>query len=273
MSDREEGQVARLEAEVRRLRSLLVQAAKLAELGQHTAGIVHEMNQPLLGVKAFAQMLKKELADHVSAHRKAAFIEEQAIVLEKLVGRLRKFSRVPSELGNASVPLAEAMATVKSILAHRIRRSGVDLEEVSAEGVQLPMDPVHAQQVLLNLVTNALDAVAGREKRWIRVTLLAADHGVSLEVADSGAGIPSDIVDRVLEPFFTTKGAEQGTGLGLPVVNEIIEAYGGRLEILTGPEALRHAGEGTGTVMRIHLPTATQRGEANVRRQEDTRRR
>ncbi len=246
-----------LEAEVKRLRELLLQAAKLAELGQHVAGIVHEMNQPLLGMKAFAQMLKKELRGDEAAYRKAAFLEEQAIVLEKLVGRLRKFTRLANEAPGGEVRAEEAFETVRAILAHRIRRLGAQVSFDAAEGAMLPMGAVHAQQVLLNLTANALDAIEGHTDPRVRVRVWEEEGEVRIEVADTGPGIRSEVIDRVLEPFFTTKPEEKGTGLGLAVVNEIVKAYGGRLQIGNGEAACPDAGV-AGAVVRISLPHASK---------------
>jgi two-component system, NtrC family, C4-dicarboxylate transport sensor histidine kinase DctB len=224
--------------ELARLRELLIQSGKLAELGTHVASLVHEMNQPLVAIKAFAQMLKGSVDDPAS-QRRATFIEEQAETLEKLVGRIRRYARhgqpVDAEVRSDLVPV---VVVVLDLVDHHLRRTGVVLELDLPEGpLMVPLDSVRVQQLLVNLLTNAADAVEGLENRRVRLCAGTRADEVWIRVADTGAGIPPELSERILEPFFTTKDAERGTGLGLPICQEIAASCGGRLHVGSAPGA------------------------------------
>jgi two-component system C4-dicarboxylate transport sensor histidine kinase DctB len=247
-----------LEAELERCRAMLLQSAKLADLGQQVASLVHEMNQPLLGIKAFAQMLKKELGNDESARRKATFIEEQAIVLERMAARVRRHSRRSDTDRNARVDVEKAVEGVLTLLSHRVRKAGVSTEVDLAPGLpRARMTDIHMQQLLVNLVGNAADALRETNDRRLRILGRTDGDGVRLVVADSGPGIPEDVLANIFEPFFTTKDAAHGTGLGLPITLEIVKAYGGTLEVRRGEEAAAVAGDGMSTAFEIRLPGAT----------------
>ncbi len=246
-----------LEAELARCRAMLLQSAKLAELGQQVASLVHEMNQPLLGIKAFAQMLKKELDGDESARRKATFIEEQAIVLERMAARVRRHSRRADTNPTATVSVPKAVEGVLTLLSHRVRKAGVLTEVDLVEGLPpARMSGLHMQQLLVNLVGNAADALKGTEDRRVRILGRRDGDGVRLVIADSGPGIPDDVRENIFEPFFTTKDPQHGTGLGLPITLEIVRAYGGTLEVRCGDAAKAVAGDGMMTAFEIRLPGA-----------------
>lgn len=247
-----------LQEELDRTRAMLLQSAKLAELGQQVASLVHEMNQPLMGIKAFAQMLKKQLEDNAPAQRRAAFIEEQAIVLEKLTARLRRYSRKSETAAMVEkVNLADTAHTVVALIGHRLSKAGVTTEvEIPADLPLVSIGDVHAQQLLVNLVTNAADAVEGREDRRVLITAGTENGRVLVMVSDSGSGIAQEVREQIFEPFYTTKGADRGTGLGLPICREIVRSYGGEIEVFGADEAEALVGRGMQTVMRISLPVA-----------------
>ena len=247
-----------LSLEVERLRGMLLQAAKLAELGTRVAALVHEMNQPLVAIKAFAQMIGAQCEDEATS-RRAVFIEQQAGVLVSLVDRIRTHTRMDTKDGTAH--LGDVASRVVELLDHLLRRAGVDLViEIEPESLILPLDEVQLQQVLVNLLTNAFDAVEEQEDRRVRLAgSETANKEILLTVSDTGVGIPEDLRERVLDPFFTTKDPERGTGLGLPICKEIANAHGGDLTIRRCEEpSLGGKDKGYRTVVEVRLPSVVE---------------
>lgn len=252
---------AQLREELERCRSMLIQSAKLADLGQEVASLAHEVAQPLLAIKAFAQMLKAQLNADEGAQRRAAFIEEQAIVLEQLVIRLRNYARQSTGEESAASHLPAIVETVLMLVDHRLAKARVDVKVVFPDHVPLvALDRVRGQQLLVNLLTNAADAVEGEDDRRVSVVGIVEATRVKVYVVDSGPGIPPEVRSKMLEPFFTTKGPERGTGLGLPIVKEILDACGGGLEILQADEIPLEGFEGPGTAMVMDIPLAKMAG-------------
>ncbi|MDF1564982.1 MAG: ATP-binding protein [Deltaproteobacteria bacterium] len=246
-----------LREELERCRSMLIQSAKLADLGQEVASLAHEVAQPLLAIKAFAQMLKAQLEADEGAQRRAAFIEEQAIVLEQLVVRLRNYARQSIGEADARADLPAVVESVLMLVDHRLAKARVDVQVSFPDEVPLvALDPVRGQQLLVNLLTNAADAVEGQDDRRVLVVGKVEPGRVKVYVVDSGPGIPEEVRAKILEPFFTTKGPERGTGLGLPIVKEILDACGGGLEILSASEVPLEGFEGMGTAMVMDIPLA-----------------
>lgn len=228
--------VDEMELELERLRAMLLQSAKLAELGTRIATLVHEMNQPLVAIKAFAQMILADSDDEVAV-RRASMIEKQAEVLASLVGRIRTHSR--QSTNEDTCDLSRVADTSLELLDHVFRRGKVDLEVLVGPGpIVVPLDKVQLQQVLVNLLTNAVDAVEDSSCRRVRLSTGIFDGEAFVEVADTGSGIPEEIAQKVLDPFFTTKDPERGTGLGLSVCTEIVKSCGGTLSIESSPTAV-----------------------------------
>jgi len=253
-----EAQLAALREENAGLKRRLRHLGRLSELGRHLAGVAHEMNQPLLGVKAIAQLVGREASDEV-VQRRLAFIEEQAVVLESLVRRLRLLSRGEDGEDEAQpVALREVLDASRGVLQHRQRKVGAELEvRFELEAPTFIFGLVHAQQVLVNLLSNAFDAVASCSARRVWVIARAGAPGrLEIVVADSGVGMPGEVRERLFDPFFTTKTAEQGTGLGMSISREIVQAYGGTITALTGAEAEAAAGERVSTALRLDLVRA-----------------
>ena len=144
-----------------------------------------------------------------------------------------------------------------ALVGHRLSKAGVTTEvEIPADLPLVSIGDVHAQQLLVNLVTNAADAVKGRKDRRVLITAGTATGRVLVMVSDSGSGIPEEDREQIFEPFYTTKGADRGTGLGLPICREIVRSYGGEIEVFGADEAEALVGRGMQTVMRISLPVA-----------------
>lgn len=218
---------------------------RLAEVGLQSAGLVHELRQPLFAVKALAQMGTAELAagrgDAAAGHLRALL--EQVAVLESLVAAHNEFSRrVPAgaEAFDLSVPVASAMA----MLAPRAAVAGVVLARRRWEPLAVRGAPLAVLQAVVNLGQNAIDAVQGRPGGAVEVDVLAGGGTGIVVVADNGPGLPEAVRASLFTPFTTTKA--QGTGLGLALSRDVVRASGGTLEL----------GEGPGVTWTITLPAA-----------------
>ncbi len=246
--DREAAAVIREQVEtISAARARLVQSEKLAALGQLATAIAHEVRNPLAVIRSAAQGLSEAAApDDREAQRACAFITAEIDRLSNVIAALLAFARPPQLVPR---PVAARALFDRALLlaADELADAGVRVER--RDGGDVPAvraDPDLVCQVLLGLLANAAAALApGGE---IALEARGADGTVELAVADSGPGVAPELRQRVFEPFFTTR--PRGTGLGLAVARQIVEAHGGRIEV----------GEGAGGGARfvIRLPASTE---------------
>lgn len=244
--------------DLRTAQAQLIQAAKMASLGQLVAGIAHEINNPLAFVMGHLDVARRDLTriDEASgktmeeAHaeswkRARSRIDELGTGLERirdLVLKLRTFSHL-DQGERKTVNLSEGIASILTILNHRMSdRIEVDVDLCDVDSIEC--QPGLLNQALMNLISNAIDAIEDTGR--IKVATRAGKNTLSIEVSDTGSGIPKEIRDRVLEPFFTTKGVGQGTGLGLSITDSIVRSHSGTLSIEDNP--------GGGTRFTITIP-------------------
>jgi len=239
-----------LEAELKARTAELVQAAKLATIGQMAAGMVHEINQPLAAMAAFAGNAGRFL-DLGREDKARANLGEISALVERLAGitrRLKDFSRRPAE-STRPVALAPAVDRVLALLGPRMREYGVELAiDCGEPGLAVLAEQVRLEQVLINLAGNAIDAMTRSEDRWLSLRATTTDGMVAVTVADSGPGIPADALARIFDPFVTTKPAGEGLGLGLSIATAIIRGFGGTLTAANRAEG--------GAVFTLTLPRA-----------------
>lgn len=247
--------------EIRRLRELLASAGRLAEFGRFAAQQIHELRQPLFAIKGLGQLLlEKERVELDEVLDFARHIVEQSERLTALVSNLRQLS-IPAPIGQARArtETGALLLRVTALLDLRLRKTGVTLRtQVAPDLPPLAAPPHVVEQILINLLANALDAVAGSGQPvvQVRARVMAENPRLaSIEVADNGSGIAKAVRDRLFESFFTTKGDEQGTGLGLAVSREIARGAGGDLELLEDPGSWN---EPASTVFRLTLPVSQE---------------
>jgi len=232
-------------AELRTAQDGLVQAAKLAALGQMSAALVHELNQPLTAQRMHLASLRL-LLDHGRLDEARAALERLDGLLTRmsgLTGHLKTYARKTPAGLRERVDLARVVDQALELLEAR----RVELILELPRPAWLLGDPIRLEQVLVNLLRNALDAVAERPLPQVRVSLAQEGEHWLLEVADNGGGIAAEHLDQVFDPFFTTKPVGEGLGLGLAVSSAIVQAQGGSLTASNAVE---------GAVFALRLPAA-----------------
>ena len=249
----ETGQVSLCAQDVtaqRRLEQRLQQKEKSALLDTLAGGIAHELNNKLLPVLGYAEMLQLRARDNTELSGWCDVIRQSTVEAAELTSQLLHLSRPPA-LAPRACDLVAIVHAATSMLRFRLRELHCDpVLDLPSRPVPLHADPAQLKQVIVNLCFNAIDAMAGCKQRRLHLSLLDEDDGICLRVQDSGSGIPEENLSRIFDPFFTTKGVQQGTGLGLSVCFSIVQQHGGTIEVEnTGPE---------GTTFALWLPLAAE---------------
>ena len=243
-----------VEARTRELRTAqdeLVHAARMAALGQMSAALAHEINQPLtaLRMQLASQRLLLDSGRTEAVREGIGQVEGLLERMAALTSHLKTFARKSPAGLRQRLSLSEVLAQALELLGPRIRSDGVEVVHQVPADAWVSGDAIRLEQVLINLLTNALDAMQGCPVRQLRIDCQREGKGWSLSVADSGGGIASEHLDQVFEPFFTTKPVGQGLGLGLAVSYGIVRDLGGNLEVHN---------DALGAVFVLHLPAAEQ---------------
>jgi two-component system C4-dicarboxylate transport sensor histidine kinase DctB len=211
-------------------------------LGQMAAGMTHELNQPLTAVKAFADNAVAFLDqdDAPSVRENLRHISDACSRMGRLIGQLKGFARRSGGTGDdgvgpvGPVDLAVSIRNAALLLEADYRQHGATLAIHAVPSARVVGDAVRIEQVLVNLLKNALDAVAGCEERRVQLVLAVEEGSDTPEavvtITDTGPGIAPQARGRLFEPFFTTKPSGQGLGLGLAISSSIVQAMGGRLQ-------------------------------------------
>jgi signal transduction histidine kinase len=227
---------ARMDAQ-RSAENRLVQAAKLAAVGEMAAGIAHELNNPLTSVTGFAELALEATPKESETYSDLEMVMREARRARDVVRRLLDFAR-QGESARSRASLNEVVEDVAALTKHLIRTNGVDLKlDLETNLPWAIVDSNQMKQVLLNLVHNALQAMPAGGEMMI-FTRSAARNGrewVVVSVKDTGIGIPTADQSRIFEPFYTTRGNSGGTGLGLSVTYGIITDHGGIIEVESQP--------------------------------------
>ncbi len=216
----------------RRAQSDLVQSAKLAALGHLSAGIAHELNQPLNAIRshAYNASLLQERGDAEGVTRALKKVQDLTARAAHVVGHLRRFARRP-DLTLRPVNLNEVVEGAVLILQSRLRESDTRLERDIPEGLMVEAEDIRLEQVFVNLLANALDALAGTPERVITIRAEPRNNLVRIEVLDNGPGVPEAVRATIFDPFVTSKPPGEGVGLGLTISFSIIRDFGGALRL------------------------------------------
>ena len=240
------------EIEAQRREAEFAHLSRVAIVGELSGSIAHELNQPLTAILSNAQAAQRFLSQNGGNLGELREILQDIVDEDKLAGEIIRRLRGLLKKGEVDLQrldLAEASADVLKLMRTDFVDRGISLKtELAGDLPQVLADRVQIQQVLLNLLTNACDAVAGAEPQERRLLLRVdlSDGFVHVSLADRGAGLPAEEIERVFEPFVTTK--SQGLGLGLTVCRTIITAHGGRLWATNNPDR--------GATFHFELPAA-----------------
>lgn len=212
-------------------RAKLAQASKLASLGELAAGVAHEINNPLTVISGSARTLSRSRDNPAKVISAAEKIDRSVVRIASIVNGLRKFSRADEGLNLSQVDLAKLIPEAIELVQARARQNGHTMEFISAaDSVMCRCDEIQVEQVLVNLLVNAVDANRTETGSWTRIELASDGTQVRILVQDSGRGIPNAVLAKIFDPFFTTKEVGSGTGLGLSISAGIVADHGGSLE-------------------------------------------
>lgn len=243
-----------VEARTRELRTAqegLVHSARLAALGQMAATLAHEINQPLTTQRMQLASLRLLLDQGRFDDARAALVPFEQMVqrMNALTQHLKTFARKSPQGVREPLDLAQVVEHAVHLLAGRFKQEAVACNLTLARPAPVSGDPIRLEQVLINLLRNALDAMAGSTERQLSICLARDAAHWRLQVFDSGGGIALEHVERLFDPFFTTKPAGEGLGLGLSISAQIAQEHGGQLSA---------ANHGSGACFTLTLPIAQE---------------
>lgn len=236
-------------AELERRQDQLVQSQKLSSIGTLTAGIAHQLNNPLNNISTSCQIAKDDFATEKQEMMQKMLdnIEQETFRARDVVQGLLEFSRTKEfalKEGNILAVVTRAVTLVKSQIPAQIKIL-IDIPDL----LTAPMDAQRMQEVLLNMLINASQAIAGPGTITLKGWHDEKENEIVLAIHDSGTGIPKEIKDRIFDPFYTSKEEGQGTGLGLSIAYGIIEKHRGKITVTSEP--------GEGATFCIQLPSHT----------------
>lgn len=262
--DNSQQQIADAERETHRL--LTLRSDRLRSLGQLTAGIAHELNQPLVGVRGLAEHLLIgmdrgwNLSDE-KIRNKLSLIIAQADRMTHIIQRVRSFASGAGQPEISLVRVNDVVRRTMIMLTPQLRDRSIVLDCELASGIPLiRANPMSLEEVVLNLAVNAADAMSERIEARVHLTPLRVlvrtqtthkdnQQFVQIQVIDRGIGIPENLLPRMFEPFLTTKGPDRGTGLGLAICRDLVEQVAGTISI--------ESAVGQGTTVTVSFPAAT----------------
>ncbi len=241
----------KLEEELQKTQAHLIQAGKMRALGDLVAGVAHELNNPLMAADTFVHVMREKLDQDHENRKRLELLQRCHERIAKIINHLRDFSR-QSKFDFRPMEVTEPIENALMITGQQMINHGIRIiKEFQPDLPKIRGDANQLEQVFLNLISNARDAMerADRKKELTIAASLLRHNGwndVEVIVKDTGNGIPPENIDKIFEPFFSTKEVGQGTGLGLSICYGIIEAHGGRIEV--------ESKINEGTTFRVLLP-------------------
>ena len=230
--------------EANELNAQLMQSARLASLGEMATGVAHEINNPLAGLRRCLQRIGRDPANTDQIREYTGLMMDAVNHIGSITRGMLRFGRQDLKT-QSSLQIGQVLREVIELSEHRLQQNSVQLElDFDPSLPPVNGDAQRLQQVFLNIVLNALDAMPDGGRLYI--TGRRDDGHLVVAIGDTGSGIPESELSRVFDPFFTTKEVGEGTGLGLSIAHGIVQEHGGRIELRS------HQGEGS--VFEIHLP-------------------
>ncbi len=230
--------------EERELQHKLAHSGKMAAIGTLAGGVAHEINNPLGGILAFTQLVMKELGDTHPSYADLKEIESATLRCKGIVQNLLDFSRQNRDQKKVPLQLNDVINKVIPLVQVQSKSSGVTMVCSLAENLPLILGDSHKlQQVFLNLMTNAYHAMKEGGTLTLETTFIPKSHRVIAKIQDTGVGIKKENLDKIFDPYFTTKEHGQGTGLGLSISYGIIREHEATIEV--------YSQEGKGTTFTL----------------------
>jgi two-component system NtrC family sensor kinase len=237
-------QLAASQNELFTLRESLARAERVAALGQVAANVAHQAGTPLNLVSGYVQMIRDDPRTDDRTRSRMQTVDTQIHQVTRVLRTMLDHARQPS--GFETIALGDVLERVRELAKPRLSRSNIRLEMSIAEHLpHISADATQLEMALLNLVTNALDAMPAGGS--LSITVTERPDGIRVRIADTGTGIPDDIMARLFDPWITSKPTSQGSGLGLAIVRDVVQAHGGSVSASNLP---------TGAVFIIDLPAA-----------------
>ncbi len=235
-------------SEVRALKKEIARSQRMASVGRLAAGVAHEIRNPLSSIKGFATYFKERYRDKPEDQQISGIMIQEVDRLNKVVGQLLDFAR-PVTIRKKRVKLEPFIEDSIRLVERQAKEKGIDLEVQVPPEIEADLDTDRISQVLLNLYLNALEAMDSGGRLLVAVSQKSGPEIVSIQIQDTGAGIPPEDLGHIFDPYFTTKAA--GTGLGLAIVYNILEAHGGEIRVDSHP--------GKGTTVTVLFPASDRK--------------
>jgi len=251
-SQQMEEKIQKTTADLRKTEAQLIRSEKLAALGQLSAGIAHEIRNPLTSINILIHSLTENLPTEHSRWEDLKVIEEEILRINEIVDQFLRFAKPASPLLEKTnlIPIFEE---ILQLLRPQIEKCKIAVKKEFEPLPLITADKEQIKQVILNLLMNAIQAMTGGGKLGMSGRLSKDGYWVELAIQDSGVGIPPEDIDKLFDPFFSTK--EGGIGLGLSIAHRIIDQHHGKIEVESTP--------GEGTLFTISLPVLTEEQDAD----------
>lgn len=249
------GEMQRREQELREKQEQLVQAGKLATLGELTTGVAHELNNPLNNIGLFIgnaiDLIKLGRSDRERILEELESAMQQVRKASEIISHLRTFGRA-APVSRERVPINDVVERALSLMHEQMRLRQVDVQvNLCSPAPTVIGNAIQLEQVFINLLTNSRDAVSSSPVRVVSIACRATDEFVELAFSDTGPGIPEGLEKRIFDPFFTTKEVGKGTGLGLSITYGILKEHNGTIAVVKKPP-------GEGATLIVQLPRAEE---------------
>lgn len=235
----------------------LFQSEKMAVIGTLASGLAHEINNPLAGIQSCLRRIEKAPENIKQNSKYLSLMAEATERIERVVNGMLEFAR-KQDYKFQQVDMGEVLEKALLLVGYRLESSRIAVRKDIPRGLpKIWGSANHLEQVLVNLIINAIDSIEencfadGYCERWLKFSINTHDGNLELSVHDSGKGIPSDKLDRIFDPFYTTKQIGKGTGLGLALSLNIIRAHNGQIDVQSRP--------GQGATFTISLPVKKDR--------------
>lgn len=230
--------------EVEQQHARAANAAKLATLGEMAGGLAHEINTPLGTIQLLASLLRDGASevniDRDSFINMAQQIEATVQRISKIVKGLRTFAREGDDEPYAAASVRRVIEDALDLVREKMRARNIDLRIANVDPVLfIECRPVQIMQILMSLISNAVDAMEATADKWIAVDVRDLQDNVEIAVSDGGPGIPNELREKIMQPFFTTKEVGKGTGIGLSISKGLADQHQGSLTLDTSAKHTR----------------------------------